>query len=161
MPEPLILRHPFFDDARILIEPLVLTTLACFRQTSIAAPEAGGILLGYRRGRHLHVSKATTPQAGDTQHRYGFRRQAQPHQRIALEEWKAERETMDYLGEWHTHPESSPAPSSIDRHEWRKVCSGKCGFMVFIIAGTENLLWAGVEQGSDLRGEMARVSFDI
>lgn len=160
MPEPLILRHPFFDDARILIEPLVLATLARFRQTSTAAPEAGGILLGYRRGRHLHVSKATTPQAGDTQHRYGFRRQAQPHQKIALEEWKAERETMDYLGEWHTHPESSPTPSSIDRQEWRKICSSRREFMVFFIAGTENLLWVGVEQGNALRGETTSMSFD-
>ncbi|RQH00136.1 Mov34/MPN/PAD-1 family protein [Paraburkholderia dinghuensis] len=160
MPEPLILRHPFCEDARILIEPVVLTTLARFRQTSFSAPESGGILMGYRRGGHLHVTKMTTPQAGDTQHRYGFLRQAPCHQKIALEQWKAQRETMDYVGEWHTHPEPSPTPSSIDTSAWRKICAMKREPMVFVIAGTHNLLWVGVGHGGALRGEMAQANLE-
>ncbi|MET3821874.1 hypothetical protein ACVK00_000780 [Burkholderia sp. PvR073] len=66
MPAALILRHPFHEDARILIEPFVLSTLMGFRQTDPTAPESGGILLGYRRGLHLHVSMVTTPQPGET-----------------------------------------------------------------------------------------------
>ncbi|WP_367398706.1 Mov34/MPN/PAD-1 family protein [Burkholderia multivorans] len=96
-----------------------------FRQTDPTAPESGGILLGYRRGMYLHVSMVTTPQSGDTQHRYGFRRQAHGQQKIALDLWKADRETMDYLGEWHIHPEAVPTPSSIDTGELRKICAKK------------------------------------
>ncbi|UGS88497.1 Mov34/MPN/PAD-1 family protein (plasmid) [Ralstonia wenshanensis] len=158
MPESLILRHPFNEDARILIEPSVLAALMLFRQTSVAAPESGGILLGYRRGMHLHVSTMTTPQPGDTQHRYGFQRQAQQHQKIALEQWKAEHETMDYIGEWHTHPETNPTPSSIDTREWRKICHARSEPMVFLIAGTRNMLWAGVGRGHALRGVAVQVT---
>lgn len=159
MPEPLIVRHPFHDDARILIEPSVLATLMHYRQTNIASPESGGILLGYRRGRHLHVTRMTTPQPGDTQHRHGFQRQAQPHQKIALEQWKAERETMDYIGEWHTHPEIEPTPSSVDTREWRKICHAKSEPMVFLIAGTRNVLWVGVGRGGALRGVAAQMTY--
>ncbi|AST88505.1 hypothetical protein HI806_21470 (plasmid) [Ralstonia solanacearum] len=160
MPDALILRHPLHEDARVLIEPSVLATLMRFRQTSVAAPESGGILLGYRRGMHLHVSMMTTPQPGDIQHRYGFQRQAQKHQNIALEQWKAERETMDYIGEWHTHPESEPTPSSIDKREWRRICNARNEPMVFLIAGTRNVLWIGVGRGDALRGTATQVNFE-
>lgn len=157
MPAALILRHPFHEDARILIEPFVLSTLMRFRQTDPTAPESGCILLGYRRGMHLHVSMVTTPQPGDTQHRYGFRRQAHGHQQIALDLWKAERETMDYLGEWHTHPETVPTPSSIDTGEWGKICAKKSESVMFLILGTRNVLWVGAGRRGELRGETANV----
>ncbi|BCM09623.1 hypothetical protein MAFF241647_39800 (plasmid) [Ralstonia solanacearum] len=109
---------------------------------------------------HLHVSMMTTPQPGDIQHRYGFQRQAQKHQNIALEQWKAERETMDYIGEWHTHPESEPTPSSIDKREWRRICNARNEPMVFLIAGTRNVLWIGVGRGDALRGTATQVNFE-
>ena len=161
MPKPLILGHPFHEDARILVEPSVLATLMQFRQTSVVAPESGGILLGYRRGIHIHVSTMTTPLPGDTQHRYGFQRQAEQHQKIAIERGKAGRETMDYVGEWHTHPETKPTPSSIDSREWRKICQAKSEPMVFLIVGTHNVLWVGVGLGSALRGAASQVNFDL
>ncbi|MBR8356014.1 hypothetical protein KDW10_01375 [Burkholderia vietnamiensis] len=61
MPAALILGHPFHEDARILIEPFLLSTLMRFRQMDPAASESGGILLGYRRGMHLHMSMVKTP----------------------------------------------------------------------------------------------------
>ena len=116
-------------------------------EASALAQALANSLREAREHTHLHVSKMTTPQPGDTQHRYGFQRQAQRHQQIALEQWKAERETMDYIGEWHTHPEIEPTPSSIDTREWRKICRARSEPMVFLIAGTCNVLWVGVGQG--------------
>ncbi|WP_269139197.1 Mov34/MPN/PAD-1 family protein [Burkholderia pseudomultivorans] len=86
-----------------------------------------------------------------------LRRLAHGHQKIALDLWKAERETMDYLGEWHTHPEAVPTPSSIDTGEWRKICAKKSDFMMFLILGTRNVLWVGAGRRGELRGETADV----
>ncbi|WP_316657822.1 Mov34/MPN/PAD-1 family protein [Ralstonia condita] len=161
MPDCLILGHPFNEEARVLIEPSVLVTLMRYRQTSAATPESGGILLGYRRGAHLHVSTMTTPQPGDTQHRYSFQRQAHRHQKIALERWEAEHKTMDYIGEWHTHPETEPTPSSIDTREWQNIYHTKSEPMVFLIAGTRNMVWAGVGRGNALYGWVTKVNVKI
>lgn len=56
---------------------------------------------------------------------------------------------MDYVGEWHTHPELNPFPSAIDRHGWEHICSSRNAPMLFIIAGTEDRLWIGL--GIDAR----------
>ena len=74
--------------ALLLIEPQLLERLAAFRQMAVSAPEAGGILMGYRRGRHTHVTEATVPTSRDVQRRFGFFRHATHHQRVALRRWK-------------------------------------------------------------------------
>jgi len=58
---------------------------------------------------------------------------------------------MDYVGEWHTHPESGPAPSSLDFCEWRKICKRRKEMMLFLIQGTE-AVWMGVGMGNPLKG---------
>ncbi len=67
---------------------------------------------------------------------------------------------MDYIGEWHTHPETEPTPSSIDKREWRKICHTKNEPMVFLIAGTRNVLWVGVGLGTALHGAVAQVNLE-
>ena len=47
------------SEAMLLIESQVLERLTGFRQIATSAPEAGGILMGYRRGSHTHVTEAT------------------------------------------------------------------------------------------------------
>ncbi|MGO4812143.1 Mov34/MPN/PAD-1 family protein [Cupriavidus sp. 2MCAB6] len=157
MPEALIVPHPLVEDAKVLIEADVLENLLKFRQLAPSSHEAGGILMGFRRGSHVHVAAISSPQPGDQQHRFGFHRQARAHQRIAVRHWNAQQQTMDYLGEWHTHPEIRPSPSSIDTHEWRRLCAGKSVPMIFLIVGTENALWLGVGQRSTLSGANAFV----
>lgn len=48
---------------------------------------------------------------------------------------------MDYLGEWHTHPEDSPSPSTIDTDGWQRICSKRKTPMLFVIVGTQDRLW--------------------
>lgn len=51
---------------------------------------------------------------------------------------------MDYIGDWHTHPEPSPKPSNLDIEQW-------CSFesqttpepMIELIIGTEGM-WVGL-----------------
>lgn len=140
-------------EARLLIEPDVLARLAIYRQMAPSAREAGGILLGFRRGEHLHVSDATEPQAVDIRSRFGFHRRAKHHQDVALARWAATGRKMDYLGEWHTHPEPRPEPSGIDLKHWREICQARTDWMVFIIMGMSDV-WVGVGLRQDVRASI-------
>lgn len=136
-------------EAMLLIEPQVLERLASFRQMATSAPEAGGILMGYRRGPHTHVTEATIPTARDIQRRFGFIRHAAHHQRVALRRWKESGETMDYVGEWHTHPEDDPSPSRVDLRHWREIARASSKPTAFLIVGRVSN-WCGVGLGTEL-----------
>ncbi|QBR02500.1 Mov34/MPN/PAD-1 family protein [Paraburkholderia pallida] len=152
MSPELTIPHPFEKEGSVLVEQAVLSLLRTFRQTSTTAPEAGGVLLGFRRGPHLHVTAATTPQPCDRQSRYSFARSEKLHQRLAHEHWHRFDHTGDYLGEWHTHPETKPAPSGIDISEWRRICVERPAHMLFLILGNSSSLWLGCGFGNDVKG---------
>lgn len=139
----LVLRRPD-KDGFILVEDRVLQVLARHRQLHHGVPESGGILMGYRRGSHLHVTEATAPLEPDRASRTRFFRSAFPHQQAALARWRESGGTMDYVGEWHTHPELNPSPSAIDRRGWGHISNSRKTPMLFIIAGTQGSLWIGL-----------------
>lgn len=143
MRSPLLLRRPD-DDGFILIEDQVIRILDRYRQRSSGSPESGGILLGYRRELHLHVTDVTVPLATDGRSRTRFFRSAEPHRQTAHARWRESGGTMDYVGEWHTHPELNPSPSTIDRRGWERISSSRKMPMLFIIAGTQDSLWIGL-----------------
>lgn len=137
-------------EVRVLIEAEPLTLMDEHWQNQAKKPESGGILLGYRRGAHLHVTIATAPQAGDQRWRYFFKRSARYHQEIALRQWNASDEKIDYLGEWHTHPQRYPSPSGTDLSEWRKISGLRQSPMVFAIMGWDGELWLGLSKGQEI-----------
>ena len=65
---------------------------------------------------------------------------------------------MDYLGEWHTHPERAPIPSAIDRNEWKVIAAARTTPMLFLILGTMGLPWLGVGLGKQF--EPVQISDD-
>ena len=150
MLSPLVLRRPD-DDGFVLVEEQVLQVFVRHRQLHQDARESGGILLGYRRGSHLHVTEATAPLDSDQASRTRFFRSATPHQQAALARWRESGDTMDYLGEWHTHPEYNPSPSTIDMRGWQHICSMRKAPMVFVIAGIQDRLWIGLGISTGLR----------
>ena len=87
-------------------------------QASDSDCEAGGLLLGSVHGTHMLIEQATVPTAWDKRFRYLFERMPFGHEATALARWMASHGTIRYLGEWHTHPEDNPSPSSLDRSEW-------------------------------------------
>lgn len=147
----MLLEHPFAStDACVLIEDDVLCRVQGYRQLDHDAKEAGGILLGYRRGEHLHVVDATMPAANDVRSRFGFWRRDAWHQAVATKGWNRSQGTLDHLGEWHTHPEPHPRPSTIDLAEWGKLCGTKRHPLVFVIVGTVEC-WFGVGHSVNIR----------
>lgn len=147
MRSALMWRVPKVQDGQVLIEAEPLSLVDGFWQDERSKPESGGILLGYRRGGHLHVTMASTPQPEDGRWRYFFRRSRRAHQEIAIHHWRASGETVDYLGEWHTHPEPNPTPSGEDYAEWAKICARTPKSMLFLIVGWSGQLWLGWSSG--------------
>lgn len=112
--------------------------------------ERGGILLGTRRGAHFYVIDATLPMAGDQASRFSFRRGRAGHSEIARKRWLQSRHVVDWLGEWHSHPEAIPRPSGIDLASWDQITDRRRAPMLFLILGYYGW-WMGVMQPGQKR----------
>lgn len=152
MPTAMIGPNPLCEG-QILIESEVLIALEAYRQRKSSDPEAGGLLLGFRRGPHLHVTASTKPFPTDRRTRISFNRERAGHAEAAYEYWRTSGECMDYLGEWHSHPEAEASPSGIDLHEWRMLLRNRSSALLFVIIGN-NEHWCGV----GLQSRIERVS---
>jgi integrative and conjugative element protein (TIGR02256 family) len=63
------------------------------------------------------------------------------HQTVIDEKWEETKGTCNYLGEWHTHPEDHPTPSSIDIKTWFRLVKEtkfEFGELYFIIVGRKS-----------------------
>lgn len=149
--------HPRHPERLVLIEPKVLQTIFKYRQLGERDPEAGGILMGMRRGDHLHVTSMTCPSSRDKRSRFAFWRHRRYHQDEALKHWRASGGLVDYLGEWHTHPEIRPSPSGTDLREWRTLLRHYEGPLLFLIAGMRDFVWAGIGHGNQIEPAAALV----
>lgn len=142
MPTAMIGQNPLCDG-QVLIEGEVLIALDTYRQHKSSDAEAGGLLLGFRRGSHLHVTACTQPFPADKRTRTSFKRTCAGHAEIAYTRWRTSQERMDYLGEWHSHPEAKASPSGIDLREWRKLLGDRRDALFFLIVGI-NKHWFGI-----------------
>jgi len=137
------------NGGRIKIGEEAWETMGAGVQTDEKARESGGVMMGrfIKDCKDLVIDKVTQPMDGDRQSRYGFKRLSPLHQEILDKEWMASKGTCNYLGEWHTHPEDDPTPSSVDINDWKRklrkdVFSGR--YLYFLIVGTEKVgLWEG------------------
>lgn len=135
----------------VLLQKAILPFFDMYRQADRKSLEAGGILLGYRRDPHLEVIQITEPGYGDVRERYYFDRRDLSHQRNAIKAWRNSGRFIDYVGEWHTHPEPSPAPSNFDLQQWylsRKKTN--IDPMLELIIGTEEI-WVGLVMKGEVR----------
>jgi len=137
------------DGWRVKIDGPVVIRLRSFAQTGRDDLEAGGILLGREiigSGDYV-VDGLTEPMSDDRRRRRSFFRTIRLHQQKVSKVWHDSGGTRNYLGEWHTHPESCPSPSSIDLQDWRlriRQPGLQTRFVVFLIVGTKEMVaWVG------------------
>lgn len=99
--------------------------LCSHRQLRSTDTEAGGVLLGrlILSSDDVIVDRATPPSPQDRRSRFAFFRARRPAQFAVDEAWSTSGNVMNYLGEWHTHPEDYPTPSRIDTRDWKRVVS--------------------------------------
>lgn len=106
------------------------------------------MILGYQGDDALeaYATIASAPTAFDEQSRFRvFRSSA--HNAFAVSAYEASGGREDYLGLWHTHPESDPSPSSQDLRDWRRALkrgSFNGAGLFFLIVGCQKIrCWFG------------------
>jgi integrative and conjugative element protein (TIGR02256 family) len=141
---------PFAGSDRLLeISDAAWKIFAEHAQKAPSAYEAGGILLGrvVATNGHFVVDQAAPPNSRDRRSRFSFRRSRRASQGLVDEAWHQSCGTCIYLGEWHTHPEDDPWPSSTDRADRiRLLVQTKCeqDRLIFVIVGrTLVRVWEG------------------
>ncbi len=117
----------------------VIEKLKTFIQISPSSAEAGGLLIGYKRGMHFEITDITYPYKGDIRNRFFFERKDKKHINKLKYLQKFSSGKKGFLGEWHTHPEKNPSPSSLDLTEWKKTVSYNDDILLFLIVGEETI----------------------
>jgi len=78
--------------------------------------ESGGILLGrICLNDFIVIEDITEPSLKDKAGLLFFKRDKKTAQQVINERWESSQGEIIYLGEWHTHNERFPTPSSVDR----------------------------------------------
>lgn len=102
----------------VVITEHVLSVLDRYKQTEIQDNEAAGVLLGEKRGQHIVITDLSEPGLGDLRQRNLVDRRGKHHQQKVDDCFHLSQGTVNYVGEWHTHPEDYPQPSQQDRSSW-------------------------------------------
>lgn len=95
----------------LLIEPDVLRHFAKHRQVGPRAPEVGGQLFATFEKLRVRVTQATGPRDADQRSRFSFFPNRGRENSEIKEQFAG---GLHYVGDWHTHPERQPSPSSVD-----------------------------------------------
>lgn len=129
----------------VLIPRQILTDLCARAIPSQPTNETGGILLGFRKALGLQITNTTYAQCRDFASPSLFKRSKHGHSEIAAELWTRSRGTIDWVGEWHTHPNGIASPSHIDVRSWRFLVSQVDKPMVFIISNGKRV-YVGLQE---------------
>lgn len=141
------------NQQNLLIEGPVIETFNKFRQKNSTQKEAGGQLFADITERTVTVKMATGPHQKDYRRRFHFF----PNQiRLRNEIKKYFKKGLHYVGDWHTHPQYSPFPSSLDIESMKR-CFRKSKHelehFILIIVGQKTdceSLWVGLINNSIL-----------
>ncbi|WP_350608006.1 Mov34/MPN/PAD-1 family protein [Pseudoalteromonas sp. MER144-MNA-CIBAN-0113] len=139
-----------------LILPIdVLDKMEKHAQRSGSDCEAGGLIIGSLRQKkeerfllnsppHIEITDISEPGLKDLRTRFSFVRKGKHHRELVNKAKINSNNEIDYLGEWHTHPEANPLPSSIDVYHWERNLRGR--HAALIIIGTKSV-WVGYWNG--------------
>lgn len=122
---------------RLVLTADVIAHLECHRQSRWWHREAGGQLFARFTLPDIVIERATGPRRRDWRSRCAYRPHRASEQREIAEQ---HRRGLHFVGDWHTHPESVPAPSERDMISMSEMVTQSRhalnGF-VLVIVGTE------------------------
>lgn len=136
----------------VLIADGVMEIFNRCKQDSPRKPEQGGILLGQVVDNRIYIMRVSTPTAMDKMSRSSFVRDRGAAQVIVNHEFENSNGKTIYLGEWHTHPEDTPSPSSVDIEmikNQRKRTLANVPFLLMMIVGLGDI-YVGLFDGSQI-----------
>jgi integrative and conjugative element protein (TIGR02256 family) len=102
-----------FEVGRISVRvgAQTLATFDAHRQLRFYQREAGGQLFARVRDNDWEIVAATGPRSKDRRGRFSFL----PHRKSEQTEiFEHHQRGLDFVGDWHTHPEDKPTPSTDD-----------------------------------------------
>ena len=76
--------------------------------------ETGGVLLGRNDGPSTVVTVVIGPGPDATHRRFAFDPDQEWQEQAIADAWHAADHHLEYLGDWHTHPNGRPRPSKLD-----------------------------------------------
>lgn len=131
-------------SGELRLSPTAILAMQEHIQRHCWSPEAGGVLLGRLLvdGDIVVVDDVTVPGPHDRRGRFRFLRAKGPSQVAVNEAWGRSGGEINYLGEWHTHPEDEPTPSWHDRGEWRRLVAIQTyeqASLFFVIVGRRTI----------------------
>lgn len=129
----------YYPNCMVCFSGNVIEKIEKFIQISSFSTEAGGLLIGYKRGNHFEITDVTTPYKEDVRSRCFFERKDKKHIKKLEYIHKISLGEKCFLGEWHTHPEQNPKPSSVDLMEWKKTANHNEETLLFLIIGQEGI----------------------
>lgn len=135
-------------DSYLLIPLDLISQLERHQQLSLTDSERGGLLIGIYRPPHIEITQISEPQKEDGTSRFEFIRRSKKHIDLVLYAWKKSKKIETYMGEWHTHPEDHPVPSSTDLKEWHEKFPKDRAKIVIIIGRVSN--WYGFWDGGNV-----------
>ncbi len=137
------------SGGQVKLDRTVIENMHQFAQHGRHSKEAGGVLVGRHiiKSNNIVIDNISTPTTHDRRSHYRFFRSRVDHQSFIDNIWRESRATCNYLGEWHTHPEQIPTPSSLDLSEWKRKLSEDIfggDYLYFIIVGISCIrMWEG------------------
>jgi len=144
-------RYIIPDSNQILeLSPSVLHRFKTYRQNKKRL-EAGGLLFAEFCLPKIIIKEATRPHRKDKRSRYGFIPFRNIQKKLILQRFDL---GFHFIGEWHTHPEDDPLPSSLDlnsMHDSFIKSKHELNFFVMIIAGSHKpglCLWIGLHNNN-------------
>lgn len=132
----------------VVIMSHIVQRIMRYRQLHHLSKEAAGVLIGERRGPHLIICDISEPGSGDVRDRFNVDRKGPHHQEKVTAAFVTSGGTLQYLGEWHTHPEDDPTPSSKDYLSWCKIDASRP--VTLLIVGRKRL-WIGIKEHNQLK----------
>ncbi len=140
------------DKRKLKLATSAISKMFSYAQDDMTSLESGGILVGriLEENSSSMIDDVSTPMSDDVQTRTRFFRRPKGHQEFFNLKWEESTGRCFYLGEWHTHPEMVPVPSSVDLRNWKKILKRPPqdqSSLFFIIVGIEQLnIWIGNNQ---------------
>lgn len=128
----------------------VLKKMKTFIQDENHKPEAGGILIGhYLENNNFSITDVSIPSELDKASRFNFTRSKKNAQKIINKIFEESLGKKIYLGEWHTHPEDYPSPSSLDKKSILRQINGNelnSNIIFMIIFGRKGFYISQIEK---------------
>jgi len=132
--------YEFNDKLKIHISEEIISTWRSQRQLTKSKNEAFGALIGSQSetANEFWLETCTIPQKSDSATRTSFVMRDPHHQKLVESYYYRSNGEIGYVGTWHTHPEPTPTPSTIDIMDWKDCMNRNPDrVLIFAIVGQE------------------------